>query len=191
MSSVSNNPICCLCSKSCECPYGNNPRPAYNGTDEDAVCCNKCNHTKVIPARTAHIKKWNDIRKNRLKGLYACVDTRDEAAVSARQMKDDDVVFTILHKTGTFSVYNKKEFLPQIKMWEEAKHQLLACNIKPITINDKEFWMFTIQPNNMTADNSAFCPLALAYGTLVSGYSYITKDKGLTELVHRVLGSKN
>jgi hypothetical protein len=136
-------------------------------------------------------KKWRKVQKNRLKGLYCAEDTRDEAAVSAKQMTDDDVVFTILHKTGTFSVYNKKEFLPQINDWRDKKCNLLACNIKPVTINDKEFWMFTIQRPNMTADNSSLCPLAMAYGTLVNGFSYITKDKGLTELVHRVLGSKD
>jgi hypothetical protein len=139
----------------------------------------------------AHTKKWNKVHKNRLNGMYCGQDTRDEASVSARQMKGDDVVFTIIHKTGTFSVYNKKEFLPQINDWRDKKCNLLACNIKPVTINNQEYWMFTIQPPNMTADNSSLCPLAMAYGTLVNGFSYITKDKGLTELVHRVLGSKN
>jgi hypothetical protein len=40
------NPKCVLCGKECENKWGNNPQPLKSGK-----CCNKCNSTKVIPAR--------------------------------------------------------------------------------------------------------------------------------------------
>lgn len=42
-------PICCICKKECENEWGNNPYPIVK--DEKARCCNKCNETKVVPAR--------------------------------------------------------------------------------------------------------------------------------------------
>jgi hypothetical protein len=40
-------PTCCLCSATCDCPYGHNPFPLAT----DGVCCSACNSSKVIPAR--------------------------------------------------------------------------------------------------------------------------------------------
>ena len=45
----SKNPICCICGNECEDKFGNNPFPLVK--EADAVCCNKCNLEKVIPAR--------------------------------------------------------------------------------------------------------------------------------------------
>ena len=39
---------CCICEKICY-GYGNNPYPISK--DQDDVCCDNCNTTKVIPAR--------------------------------------------------------------------------------------------------------------------------------------------
>ena len=43
-------PKCVLCSKPCDCPFGNNAQPVKEG-----VCCDKCNATKVIPARMGRL----------------------------------------------------------------------------------------------------------------------------------------
>jgi hypothetical protein len=48
-----SNPICCLCGERCDCKYGNNPAPLA----EKGVCCDDCNHNKVIPARFNMLKK--------------------------------------------------------------------------------------------------------------------------------------
>ena len=48
-----SNPICCLCDKSCECIFGNNPAPlATTGR-----CCNECNQ-KVIEARIKKLSNY-------------------------------------------------------------------------------------------------------------------------------------
>jgi hypothetical protein len=41
-----SKPICCICDKSCECDFGNNPAPLA----QEGRCCNECNK-KVIEAR--------------------------------------------------------------------------------------------------------------------------------------------
>ena len=43
---------CCICGKSFT-GWGNNPYPVNKL--EFAVCCNKCNEEKVIPARIAEL----------------------------------------------------------------------------------------------------------------------------------------
>lgn len=40
--------VCCICGAE-SVGYGNNPYPVVE--DRDAVCCDRCNLTKVIPAR--------------------------------------------------------------------------------------------------------------------------------------------
>jgi len=40
--------VCCICGAECV-GYGNNPYPVVK--DRDAVCCDRCNATRVIPAR--------------------------------------------------------------------------------------------------------------------------------------------
>ena len=40
--------LCCLCGQYF-IGWGNNPWPLNN--DPDAVCCNECNDTRVVPAR--------------------------------------------------------------------------------------------------------------------------------------------
>lgn len=57
------NPICCICGCECENEWGNNPWPVVN--DKDAVCCNNCDATVVIPARIQQM--YNAQRRQNLK----------------------------------------------------------------------------------------------------------------------------
>ena len=43
---------CCLCNKKIE-GYGNNPAPL----NDTGICCDKCNHNKVIPERIKMIEE--------------------------------------------------------------------------------------------------------------------------------------
>lgn len=45
---------CVLCGKTFR-GWGNNPWPLSD--DEDAVCCDECNGTRVIPARLAQMRR--------------------------------------------------------------------------------------------------------------------------------------
>jgi len=48
-------PICGLCGKWCDCPYGHNPYPLLDNIDIDRRVCDKCNAEQVIPARRAGV----------------------------------------------------------------------------------------------------------------------------------------
>ena len=47
-------PTCSLCYKPCDCRHGHNPAPLDFG-DVGARCCDKCNNTRVLPARMYEI----------------------------------------------------------------------------------------------------------------------------------------
>jgi hypothetical protein len=132
-------------------------------------------------------KKSLDILARRKLGIYISSETLAEAEVAFRQRQMGDIGFTLIHRAGVFNVYNQAEFLPQIKAWREARAVLLEHNVFPITICDKTAWLITIQPPNITADNSHNCPLAMAFNRLVSGYSYVMWDKSSADLVLRAL----
>lgn len=51
---IMGNPKCCICGKTCENEWGNNPYPLT--TDEKERCCNECNANYVIVARVIGIK---------------------------------------------------------------------------------------------------------------------------------------
>ena len=47
---------CCLCGKTIESGFGNNPAPIPT-KNEDDECCDECNMEKVIPARLGMLLK--------------------------------------------------------------------------------------------------------------------------------------
>ena len=125
------------------------------------------------------------IHKNRLAGLYNSDETHNEAWLAFNQMTPDDVVITLLHAHGRFSIYNLHEFLPQIQEWKAKGIACLPCNVKEIKFGDEIAWAFVIQPKKL--DDAPMCPLSLCLNTLVSGFTYITKDKKIADLVVRAL----
>ena len=49
--------VCCICGED-SMGYGNNPYPVVK--DKDAVCCDRCNLTKVIPERMRIAREDNE-----------------------------------------------------------------------------------------------------------------------------------
>lgn len=49
--------VCCICGKKFT-GWGNNPWPVVK--DEDALCCDGCNATAVLPARIAGLREENN-----------------------------------------------------------------------------------------------------------------------------------
>ena len=126
----------------------------------------------------------NQILMNRRKGLYITEETRDETKLSLKQMRDDDVTITLQHHSGMFGMLNLRELLQQMKIWKEIGAKCLPFNHKEVEVGKQKVWMWIIQPKEMTPVS----PLALAYGTMVSGYAYISKNKSVGEMVIRYLG---
>lgn len=133
------------------------------------------------------------MHKRRLQGLYDTKETANEALVCVRNLLENktDKVFTLMMAHGVFNVYNMKEFMEQLSLWRDQGCSLLRTNIKEHNCGKYgKATFFTIQPPNLQRSDCPFSPLSLAFGTLVSGYTYVTLDPQLAELVWRVLGSK-
>ena len=123
----------------------------------------------------------------RASGLYSTKETYDEALVCVKQLMEnpDDKVFTLVRSHGVFNCYNTHEFLEQIITWRTQKVKVLKCNIIPIKCGAYgDAWMMTIT----APKSSQWCPLAMAFNTWVSGYSYIAKDRGLFDVAWSALG---
>lgn len=134
-----------------------------------------------------------EITEKRQAGLYITTETRDEVRECLSQMTPTDQVFTLIRKHGVFSVYDKREWLGQVGLWKRLGAECLKGNIRPVSAGAGvgEAWMMVIQPHRSDADaGCAFCPLALSLGVLVSGWTYIAKDKAPFELAWAVLGRK-
>jgi hypothetical protein len=145
-----------------------------------------------IPSRSSAPRKPSDkeLRKilfERRGGLYRTEPTFNEAWLSHTQMEPTDVAFTLNHSHGVFTVMNLRELLTQIQMWRGLGCRSHDYNVKEVKFGDKTAWMFVVQPPDLT--KAPTCPLAMCLNTLVSGYTYIAKDKGTADLVVRALSA--
>jgi hypothetical protein len=134
--------------------------------------------------------KCREILEKRRAGLYHTQDTYDEALVCVRQLKEvpNDKVSTLIRRLGVFTVFDTKEFMEQLKEWKAKGVKIYKCNVRDIQCGAYgEAYLFTVTSDD--DKDCAMCPLALAFNTMVSGYSYITKDKALAQLAWRYLGS--
>lgn len=139
-------------------------------------------------------KQMKKMIANRQTGLYITTETRDEVRLRLSQMAPTDQVLTLIRKHGMFSPYDKREWLLQVADWKRLGAECLKCNIRPVSADagvGEGLWMMVIQPHRSDADaGCAFCPLAASLGVLVSGFTYIAKDKAPFELAWAVLGRK-
>jgi len=140
------------------------------------------------PLTTAERKKQRAVLADRARGLYNTKDTQDEVKQILGQMEPTDVAFTLIRRIGGFSVFNKSEFIPQVSQWAKMGAKLLDGNVFEKVIEGKTFYLFVIQPKTETElESMGLCPLALAYGIMVSGYTYVTPSKAVVEIVKRAL----
>ena len=142
--------------------------------------------SKPSKPSSQQVKKMMERRQQ---GLYITTETQDEVRVVLSQMAPTDQVMTLIRSQGRFSCYDKREWLLQVADWKRIGAQSLRCNIRPIAddVGIGEAWMMVIQP---AGGMDGFCPLASAMGVLVSGFTYIAKDKAPFELAWAALGRK-
>lgn len=137
-------------------------------------------------------EKWEFIRQARLKGLYTIEDTREEAMVCLRRLRETptDWVITLVARLGAFQVADARELMTQIRLWQRLKVVLLKCNIKEVDAGAcGKVTLFTVQPPDLK-DAPMMCPLAMAFGVWVTGFSYMCLGKAPPELVWAALGRK-
>ena len=131
---------------------------------------------------------WSDdkirqVIKDRARGLYNCEDTRDEMMVAWNGKSEKDVAICINMRMGAFNIFTKEELDNQIKNWRKVKCVVRDYNIKELELKDgTKAWCFVMQPPNL-AQNCNLCPLGMAHGLMVSGYTYFVKNKEVAEYV--------
>jgi hypothetical protein len=124
----------------------------------------------------------------RKQGLWVMDETRQDAELSFRQMKANDVAITVFMRDAVFNVYNTRELNEQIKHWKETGCVCLPCNTQKIKVGDKDAVMWIVQPK-VVDETTPSSPLALAYGMMVNGFAYISKDEKIPNIVTAILGS--
>jgi hypothetical protein len=123
-------------------------------------------------------------------GLWNTKDTRDEATLCLKQLKASptDKVFTLYRADCVFNVYDQREFLNALSVAKMMGATLLKGNIFEREFGEEgNATLFVLSPPKT---DGSFCPLALACGVMVSGFSYITRDKSIADVAWRYLGSK-
>lgn len=95
-----------------------------------------------------------------------------------------DICFSFIRHMADFGVLNKEEMNNQMKMWKDfAKKGLLqmyASNNKEHDVEGKKVYTLVIN----SKENSAYCPLSLAWGIMVSGYTYAFTKKENRDAVY-------
>ena len=128
--------------------------------------------------------QYRRIMAARAAGIYTMEDTRDEMSLSLSQMTDSDVGITLVKAHGKFAVFNLREFLAQLQLWKPMGIVCQAVNVREREIDGKTYWSIVIQPAVLKEGDlaSSFCPLSLALGMMVSGFTYIVKTKALADI---------
>lgn len=131
------------------------------------------------------------IYAERRRGFYHTDDTLNEAALSLSQMEPSDKVFTLLRAAGQFGMLNQRELLQQILLWRSQEAVCLEKNVRERDLNGTKVWIFVVQPKVLKEEDpsSSICPLAIAFSFMVSGFTYVTKEKAIADLVVRALST--
>ena len=147
------------------------------------------NPTYEPPAWTT--EKYKNVLDTRRKGFYHMDDTRDETMVAVKNLINTptDKMITLQEHSGMFGALNMGEVMTQLKMWKKLGCRILRCNIWERSFGKYgEATMFVVQPKELD-DDVPMSKIAMAFGKLVSGYAYVSKDKNLVEVCWRYLGS--
>lgn len=120
-------PICCLCGGFCDCPYGNNVEPLNYDEGTSGVCCDKCFHSDVLPAR---LLAYEEGRKKRdaehLKGFEkkAGIVLVKEETPEAKALRLQAEVEVLTMKPEK----KAKELSPKELRKQEEKRQIAEAN---------------------------------------------------------------
>ena len=136
-------------------------------------------HTHVTKAQAIAVHRKRD------KGLYVGEETMNELYYCLDNLQDDSYMLTLQHKNGVFMDYPRERCAQQVKLWKQLGATCLETNLKSFDYRGKTFWRFVISPAE--EDGPCMCPLAMAFGTLVSGFTYITPSKNVADWIVRQL----
>jgi hypothetical protein len=97
-----------------------------------------------------------------------------------------DIAFSWIKHYHDFSVFNKEEMTAQMKQWKnlakKGKLTIYEENNKEYDVEGKTIYCLVITPAG--GATTGFCPLALAFGTMVDGYTYAYTKKDNRDAIY-------
>jgi hypothetical protein len=117
-----------------------------------------------------------------------CDDVRKMCQKILDVKNKTDIAFTFVQHLMDFSVLNKEEMNEQMKLWrnlaKEGKIQLYVENNMEYEVTggekEKKVYSLVITPTG----DANFCPMSLAWGTMVSGFTYAFTKKENRDAVY-------
>lgn len=147
------------------------------------------NTSKMTTPKRFTEKEMKKIWRDRQRGLWKTEDTLRDLNLAFKQHCDggDDEKAVFLHRaTCAMMMMNQRELLEELRRWKELGCVVDPENTREVELNGRKATMWILQPAKVDED-TPMCPAALALGTMVSGFAYISKDKATEELVVRYL----
>ena len=132
--------------------------------------------------------KQRKVIQMRMQGIFTREDTLDDLKRSLVDFyaNKNDKFLSYVHNAYGFMVYNNKEFEENLQLWKKNKIVVLDCNFHERELDGKKFYFFVAQHKDIEKSPS-MCPVAMALGFMVSGYTYIIKDKETYDYVKKYL----
>ncbi len=104
-------------------------------------------------------------------------------------MRNEDILFNHNY-TNKYMVMNNKEFLQQLKQFNEKKLILYEDNIKKFPYKKKEYYLITINGDNVEdTDGDMINRQAFALNFMVSGFTYLFKYHSFKEIEKQIKSS--
>lgn len=101
-----------------------------------------------------------------------------------------DIGFTWNQTICDFTVMNKEEANQQMLLWKglakQDKLSILECNLREYEMDGgKKIYTMVVQPKDL--EDCSLCPLSLALGTMVSGFTYAYTKKENRDMIYGYL----
>lgn len=111
-------------------------------------------------------------------GLLLSMDGMRKACRHILDAKNKtDIVFFFVTRLADFGVFNRDEMKMQMRIWKsqakDGKLTTYASNNKEYDVDGKKVYSLVISPKCVPQ----YCPLSLAFGTMVSGWTYAFAKK--------------
>ncbi len=104
------------------------------------------------------------------------LDMKKEIEETDKDLRQDEIGFTYVHKAGVLSMFTLKDFLTQVKMFQKAGIKFVDGNQYDKEINGKQYIMIVFTPKNNS--EQYLCPLAMELKVIVCGFTFVLrKDK--------------
>lgn len=140
------------------------------------------------PTFTAPTEAQVKRRHEELKQKGASAIKMDDVRRMCRKILDvknkTDIAFSFIHHMMDFGVFNKEEMNEQMIMWKglakKGKIQMYPENNNEHDVEGKKVYTLVVSPTH----DCNFCPMSLALGIMVSGYTYAFTKKENRDAVY-------